>query len=160
MGFKWGMTVLLIWVPICISICKSKCLNANRDPKRDCWTLSRPPTTPAKGVYDWKWTPGVGGTRVGNRSLMHEVLYECPLNGWGFPSTGTKFRDQLYKNRSSRKIDSWRLIPREWDFLKTFSLAENQFSWKTFFYTIRPWRQLYNNRSSRKIDPRRLFSRK
>ena len=45
----------------------------------------------------------------------------------------------LYKNRSSRKIDSKRLFSRECDFRKTFSLTENQFSGKTYFYTIPPW---------------------
>ena len=45
---------------------------------------------------------------------------------------------QLYKNRPSRKINSQRLSSREWDFQKTFSLTENQFSGKTYFYTIRP----------------------
>ena len=45
-------------------------------------------------------------------------------------------RDELYKNRSSRIIDPRRLISREYDFLKTFSLTENQFSGKTYFYTI------------------------
>ena len=42
----------------------------------------------------------------------------------------------MYKNSSSRKIDSPRLFSRENDFLKTFSLGENQFSRKTYFYTI------------------------
>ena len=46
---------------------------------------------------------------------------------------------QLYKSRSSRKIDSHRLCLRECDFPKTFSLTENQISGKTYFYTIRPW---------------------
>ena len=41
---------------------------------------------------------------------------------------------QLYKNRSSRKIDSRRLSSRESDFPKTFSLSENQFSGKTSFF--------------------------
>ena len=45
---------------------------------------------------------------------------------------------QLYKNRSSRKIDFQRLFSREEDFPKTFSLTDNQFSGKTYFYTIRP----------------------
>ena len=45
-------------------------------------------------------------------------------------------RDELYKNRSSRKADSWRLLSREYDFPKTFSLTENQLSQKTYFYTI------------------------
>ena len=45
-------------------------------------------------------------------------------------------RDELYKNRSSRKIDSQRLFSREYDFQKTFSLTENQFSGKAYFYTI------------------------
>ena len=43
---------------------------------------------------------------------------------------------QLYKNRSSRKINSQRLFSIEWDFSKTFSLTEKQFSGKTYFYTI------------------------
>ena len=45
-------------------------------------------------------------------------------------------RDELYNNRSSRKIDYQRLFSREYDFPKTFSLTENQFSGKTYFYTI------------------------
>ena len=47
---------------------------------------------------------------------------------------------QLYKNRSSRKIDSQRLFSREYDFPKTFSLTQNPFSGKTYFYTIHPCR--------------------
>ena len=43
-------------------------------------------------------------------------------------------RDQLYKNRSSRKIDSRRLFSRENDFQKTFSLTENQFSREDLFF--------------------------
>ena len=46
-------------------------------------------------------TTGAGGTRVGNRSLMHEVVYECPNNGWGFPSTGTKRRDVIQSSEQS-----------------------------------------------------------
>ena len=34
MGFKWGMTVLLVWAPI--SICKLKFQNENGDPKWEC----------------------------------------------------------------------------------------------------------------------------
>ena len=45
-------------------------------------------------------------------------------------------RDELYIERSSRKIDSRRLFTREYDVPKTFSLAENQFSGKTHFHTI------------------------
>ena len=48
---------------------------------------------------------------VGKRLQRHGIL-------WG----------QLYKNRSSRKIDSKR----------PFSLTEIQFSGKTYFYTLRP----------------------
>ena len=33
-------------------------------------------------------------------------------------------------------MDSRRLFSREYDFQKTFSLTENQFSGKTHFYTI------------------------
>ena len=45
---------------------------------------------------------------------------------------------QLYKNWTSRKIDSQRLFSREQDFHKTFSLTENEISGKTYFYTIHP----------------------
>ena len=45
----------------------------------------------------------------------------------------------MYKNRSCRKIDSRRLLSREYDIRKTFSLTENPFSGKTYSYTIRPW---------------------
>ena len=44
--------------------------------------------------------------------------------------------DELYKNRSSRKIDSQRLFSRVYDFLKNFSLIANQFFRKTYSYTI------------------------
>ena len=42
----------------------------------------------------------------------------------------------MYKDKSSRKIDSRRLFSREYDFPKTFSLTENQISGKNYFYTI------------------------
>ena len=42
----------------------------------------------------------------------------------------------MYKNKSSRKIDSRRLFSRKYDFMKTFSLTENQFSGKTFMYNF------------------------
>ena len=45
---------------------------------------------------------------------------------------------QLYKNRSSRTIDFRRLFSREYDFPKTFSLTENQFSGKAFFIQFIP----------------------
>ena len=52
-------------------------------------------------------------------------------------------RDELSKNRSFRKIDSQRLFSREYDFPKTFSLTENQFSRKSYFYTIDPRLRIY-----------------
>ena len=58
-----------------------------------------------------------------------------PRAPWGCPTSSWR---QLHKNRSSRKIHSQRQFSREYDFLKTFSLTENQFSGKTYFYTIRP----------------------
>ena len=58
-------------------------------------------------------------------------------------------RNELYKNRSSRKIDSHRLFSREYDFPKTFSLTENQFSGKTYFYTIASRRQLADDYETR-----------
>ena len=45
---------------------------------------------------------------------------------------------QLYKNRSPWKIDSRIIFLREYGFLKTFSLTENQFSRKTFFIQLPP----------------------
>ena len=42
-----------------------------------------------------------------------------------------RHRDELYKNRSSRKTDSRIVFSREYDFPKTFSLTENQSSGKT-----------------------------
>ena len=56
-----------------------------------------------------------------------------PRAPWGCPTSSWR---QLHKNRSSRKIHSQRQFSREYDFLKTFSLTENQFSGKTYFYTI------------------------
>ena len=61
---------------------------------------------------------------------------DLPLSSSSSLSKGWR---QLYKNWSSRKINSRRLFSREYDFPKTFSLTENQFSRKTYFYTIRPW---------------------
>ena len=39
------------------------------------------------------------------------------------------------------KLILGRLFSREYDFPKTFSLTEKQFSGKTYFYTIHPWRR-------------------
>ena len=49
-----------------------------------------------------------------------------------------EIRDELYKNMSSRKIDTRRLFSREHDFPKPISLTENQFSGRTYLYTICP----------------------
>ena len=56
------------------------------------------------------------------------------MNGMNSIQTGS--RDELYKVRFSRKIDSRTLFSREWDFPMTFSLTENQFSGKTYLDTI------------------------
>ena len=45
---------------------------------------------------------------------------------------------QLYKNRSSRKIVSRSLFSREYDFTKTFSLTENQFSERPIYIQFIP----------------------
>ena len=42
----------------------------------------------------------------------------------------------MYKSRSSRKIDSQRIFSREYDFPEYLYLSENQFSRKTYFYTV------------------------
>ena len=48
-------------------------------------------------------------------------------------------RKQLYRNRSSRKIDSQKTIFKRIGLPeKTLSLSETQFSRKTYFYTIGP----------------------
>ena len=52
--------------------------------------------------------------------------------------SGEEARDELFKNRSSRKMDSRRLLSREYDFPKTFSLTVNQFSGKTYFIQLTP----------------------
>ena len=60
------------------------------------------------------------------------------MRGEGHGGEDPEVRDDSYKNRSSRKIDSQRLFSREYDFPETFSLTENQFSPKTYFYTNHP----------------------
>ena len=54
-------------------------------------------------------------------------------------------RDQLYKNRSSRKIDSRRLFSSKQDFPKTFCLTENQYYGKAYFSTIASCRCSYSS---------------
>ena len=68
----------------------------------------------------------VGGHLVGHIVVPRVVVVVVGV--WG----------QLYKNRSSRKIDSQILFSREYDFTKTFSLTENPFSRKTYFYRFIP----------------------
>ena len=70
------------------------------------------------------------------RGADHLKLESRHLNLLQFLCLDVVAWDKLYKNWSSGKIDSRRLFPREYDFPKTFSLTENQFSGKTFFYTI------------------------
>ena len=65
-------------------------------------------------------------------SEIKEPIVPCQDETW----------DELYKDRFSRKIDYQRLFSREYDFPKTFSLTENQFSRKTYFYTIASRRRL------------------
>ena len=83
-----------------------------------------------------------------NRFVGRRESVAPPSGAVRVPST-KKNRDELYKNRSSWKIDSRRLFSREYDFPKTFALTENPFSGKTYFYTI-----AYRKKSSL------LFSRK
>ena len=70
--------------------------------------------------------PASAGGEPGVVGVNH--LLELAYDDW----------DELYKNRSSRKMDSRRLFSRENDFPKIFSLTENLFSGKTYFYTIAP----------------------
>ena len=81
---------------------------------------------------------GSRGSRGGGRNKEgdKESKKSVPSAVMDLFGSEVDIRDQLYKNRSSRKIDSRRLFTREYDFLKTFSLTENQFSGKTYFYTI------------------------
>ena len=82
--------------------------------------------------------PGPLYNILGLAHHRHRVHVEVKLVGRDCPVSGLtpEFCRQLYKNRSSRKIDSQILFLREYDFPKTFSLTENLFSWKTYFYTI------------------------
>ena len=84
--------------------------------------------------------PGPLYNILGLAHHRHRVHVEVKLVGRDCPVSGLapEFCRQLYKNRSSRKIDSQILFLREYDFPKTFSLIENQFSRKTYFFTIGP----------------------
>ena len=74
----------------------------------------------------------VGGESLAERDVGVQLLERPKGSSWS----------QLYQNGSSRKIDTPRLFSREYDFPKTFSLTENHFSGKTYFYTIHPRRPL------------------
>ena len=78
------------------------------------------------GTFIQPWPPG--GCRQCRNPSGTRTCRRNPRSG--------HCRDELYKNRSPRKIHSRRLFSREYDFPKTFSLTENQFSGKTYFYTI------------------------
>ena len=79
-----------------------------------------------------------------------------PLVFSSMPLTLSKFRSliilprsgeawsELYKTRSYRKIDS-KLLSRELDFQKTFSLTDDQFSRKTYFIHFVPAHRLRKN---------------
>ena len=89
--------------------------------------------------YGWRIFASLSLLLVtGSRSRLMSWSF-VDLEDFTFASLHITFNwRQLYKNRSSRKIDSRRLCSREWDFQKTISLTENQFSGKTYFYTIHP----------------------
>ena len=76
------------------------------------------------------------------RMLLLVLCFNFACYIFVYNGTEGSHRDSLYKNRSSRKINSRRLFPRVHDFPKTFSLTENQFSGKTYFHTI-AYRLLY-----------------
>ena len=59
-------------------------------------------------------------TRPSTKNPYGQSGANNPYYGHG----GDKDRDELYKNKSSRKIDSRRLFSREYDFPETFSLTE------------------------------------
>ena len=70
--------------------------------------------------------PGACGQNAQCRVKQHSPFCTCLAGYEGDPFTGcSEIRDELYKNRSSRKFNSWRLFPREYDFPKTFSHTEN-----------------------------------
>ena len=59
---------------------------------------------------------------------------------------------QLYKNRSSRKIDSQRLFSREFDFGKTFSFTEISFVGRPIFIQFIPEVQVQDGARVRRVD--------
>ena len=61
----------------------------------------------------------------------------APTESWTRAPVARGWR-QLFRNRSSRKIDSRRLFLREKDFKKTISLTENRFCGKTYFIQFIP----------------------
>ena len=85
--------------------------------------------------------PGACGQNAQCRVKQHSPFCTCLAGYEGDPFTGcSEIRDELYKNRSSRKIYSRRLFSREYDFWKTFSLTENQFSGRPIFTQFIPER--------------------
>ena len=70
-----------------------------------------------------------------NAQLGRTCSNEVGLEQWGGILVD---RDELYKNRSSRKIDSWRLCLREYDFPKTFSLTEISCPRRPIFIQLPP----------------------
>ena len=89
-----------------------------------------------------RWEKGLLNASLAGVRIWSGCL-RCPCrrcsrgSSWGCwcPPSRASWR-QLHKNRSSRKINSRILLSREWDFQKTLSLTERQYSGKTYFYTI------------------------
>ena len=107
----------------------------------EVWVQERfPRIYPLFGIVHQQFLHEVSAVLV--EALWHDLLDALPLparEAGLVVGHGGDAWSQLYKNRSSRKIDSQRLFSREYDFPKIFSFIENQFSGKTYFYTIRPW---------------------
>ena len=109
-------------------ICSSLYRTRTRTRRRSSRSLARrrPRQRPSPSGTTAPWS---SSRTARARSSTTSSTASAALTAW--PS-----RDELYKDRSSRRINSRRLFSREQDFTKTFSLTENQFSGKTHFYTI------------------------
>ena len=73
----------------------------------------RPSDQSPESITTCSITPGGGPTSKCDGVKLPKAVVEIPVDGTFLPQETYECRDQLYKNRSSRKIDSRRIFSRE-----------------------------------------------